>query len=101
MKGLTTRQRAVLRFVRTYQETHGFQPTVREMGTALGIRSTNGVNDHLFALAAKGYIARAGAKARALVLLKGEDGQSLTPLPAPKPTPRCCPACGCHLENTT
>src|SRR5690554_828546 len=56
MEPLTERQRAVLDFVVEYIRVHRFPPTVREIGRALGIRSTNGVSDHLKALERKGYL---------------------------------------------
>lgn len=64
--GLTKRQRAVLDFIwRTLRE-NGYPPTLREIGEELGIRSTNGVNDHLKALERKGYLSREDLKSRAL-----------------------------------
>jgi repressor LexA len=67
MEPLTERQKAVLDFVVEYIRVHRFPPTVREIGRALGIRSTNGVSDHLKALERKGFLERRGMKSRALV----------------------------------
>jgi len=39
---------------------------LREIGSHFGIRSTNGVNDHLRALEKKGYLQREDLKSRAL-----------------------------------
>lgn len=58
VRGLTDRQFAALACVAAHIRTHGFPPTLREIGAALNIGSTNGVNDHLKALTHKGYIAR-------------------------------------------
>src|SRR5205823_12275201 len=44
----------------------GYPPTLREIGEHMGIRSTNGVNDHLKALEKKGYLEREDLKSRAL-----------------------------------
>jgi len=44
----------------------GYPPTLREIGAHMGIRSTNGVNDHLRALERKGYLTREDMKSRAL-----------------------------------
>lgn len=69
MNGLTQRQEQLLRFIETYGEMHGFPPSIREMAEHMGIRSTNGVNDHLKALLRKGYVRRdGGSKSRALTL---------------------------------
>ena len=73
---LTDRQEEILTFIQRYIETQGYPPTIREIGTAFGIRSTNGVNDHLKALERKGYVARGELKSRALTVLDG--GRSAT-----------------------
>jgi repressor LexA len=64
--GLTDRQLEVLRFIATEIEERGYPPTIREIGEALGIASTNGVNDHLKALEKKGFLVRDPVKSRAL-----------------------------------
>ncbi|HEV8324183.1 MAG TPA: transcriptional repressor LexA [Myxococcota bacterium] len=63
---LTDRQEAVLDFIYTYMEKQGWPPTLREIGSYLGIGSTNGVNDHLVALEKKGYLERVPGKSRAI-----------------------------------
>jgi repressor LexA len=67
MTGLTDRQLEVLRFIVDQIEELGYPPTIREIGEALDIRSTNGVNDHLKALERKGYLTRDPVKSRALM----------------------------------
>ena len=64
--GLTDRQLEVLRFIAAEIEERGYPPTIREIGEALGIASTNGVNDHLKALEKKGFLVRDPVKSRAL-----------------------------------
>ena len=63
---LTDRQREILDFITRSITTRGYPPTLREIGTHFGIRSTNGVNDHLRALEKKGYLQREDLKSRAL-----------------------------------
>jgi repressor LexA len=63
---LTDRQRHVLDFISGSIERRGYPPTLREIGSHFGIRSTNGVNDHLRALEKKGYLHREDLKSRAL-----------------------------------
>ncbi len=78
----TDRQVEVLRQVFDYITSHGFPPTLRELGQSLRIHSTNGVNDHLVALQRKGYIVRKAMASRAIALtqegleLLGEEGTS-------------------------
>src|SRR5208337_3961250 len=66
MQGLTQRQQMVLDFIRQSIHDRGYPPTLREIGAHMGIRSTNGVNDHLRALERKGYLTREDMKSRAL-----------------------------------
>jgi repressor LexA len=69
---LTARQKAVLDFISRSIERRGYPPTLREIGEHMGIRSTNGVNDHLKALEKKGYLEREDLKSRALRPISAE-----------------------------
>jgi len=73
MQGLTKRQAQTLDFIRQSIEERGYPPTLREIGESMGIRSTNGVNDHLRALERKGYLSREDMKSRALRLVSRES----------------------------
>ncbi len=66
MQGLTSRQDQVLQYIRQSIHDRGYPPTLREIGAHMGIKSTNGVNDHLRALERKGYLTREDMKSRAL-----------------------------------
>jgi repressor LexA len=79
MQGLTKRQEQTLDFIRHSIEERGYPPTLREIGEHMGIRSTNGVNDHLRALERKGYLRREDMKSRALRLVADENGKSKPP----------------------
>ncbi|MBX3187665.1 MAG: transcriptional repressor LexA [Labilithrix sp.] len=91
MQGLTQRQQMVLDFIRQSIADRGYPPTLREIGARMGIRSTNGVNDHLRALERKGYLTREDMKSRALRptghpgvaqhLTSGSEGASNDSLP--------------------
>jgi repressor LexA len=70
MQGLTQRQEQTLDYIRQSIEERGYPPTLREIGEHMGIRSTNGVNDHLRALERKGYLRREDMKSRALKLVE-------------------------------
>jgi repressor LexA len=63
---LTDRQQEILDFISQSISERGYPPTLREIGTHFGIRSTNGVNDHLRALEKKGHLQREDLKSRAL-----------------------------------
>ena len=58
MKKLTARQREVLDYISDYICDRGYPPTIREIGDELGIKSTNGVSEHLETLWKKGYLIR-------------------------------------------
>lgn len=77
MQGLTKRQEQTLDFIRRSIEERGYPPTLREIGEHMGIRSTNGVNDHLRALERKGYLRREDMKSRALKLVEDNAAPQL------------------------
>ena len=66
MQPLTQRQEMILEFIRRSIRDRGYPPTLREIGAQMGIRSTNGVSDHLRALERKGHLRREDMKSRAL-----------------------------------
>ena len=75
MKPLTDRQHMLLDAIITYLRAHDSYPTIRELGAAMEINSTNGVSDHLKALAKKGYIERGADQARAIRVLRDTSGR--------------------------
>ncbi|HLJ58713.1 MAG TPA: transcriptional repressor LexA [bacterium] len=76
-KGLTKRQREILTYVLDSMQQRGYPPSVREIGTALGLTSSSTVHSHLAALEKKGFIHRDPSKPRAIEILK--DGASQPP----------------------
>lgn len=60
MEELPPRQRELLDFVASFTDQKGIPPTLREIGEAMGIKSTNGVSDQVKALIKKGYLERVG-----------------------------------------
>jgi len=83
-KGLTRRQREILTFVQRYADAHGYPPSVREIGQALGLTSSSTVHSHLAALARKGYLRRDPSKPRALEVLRDErevPAKKVVPVP--------------------
>lgn len=68
-KSLTARQRAIYEFIRKYTESHGYPPSVREIGNAVGLASPSTVHMHLKVLETHGYIARDPKKPRTIELL--------------------------------
>jgi repressor LexA len=66
LQPLTARQQQAFDYITHSLDERGYPPTLAEIGIVMGIRSTNGVRDHLKALERKGYLVREGAKSRAL-----------------------------------
>jgi repressor LexA len=60
------RRQKIVDFIRQYTEEHGFPPSVREIGRAVGIRSTRAVKYHLDILVQQGALERAANKARSV-----------------------------------
>jgi repressor LexA len=73
---LTRRQQQILDLIRDFLQARGMPPTRMEMAQALGLRSANAVEDHLKALARKGYIEVLRGRSRNIRLLDRSDTQS-------------------------
>lgn len=67
---LTSRQREALETFSELARGRGFCPSVREMGDALEISSTNGVSDLLRPLVRKGYLTHEPLRARSYTLTR-------------------------------
>lgn len=67
MTAPTDRELEILEFMRGYHREHGMPPTLREIGDAMGIRSTNGVRDALLSMARKGLVTHRPSIARGAV----------------------------------
>jgi SOS-response transcriptional repressor LexA len=83
----TNRQMAILQFVADRIRKYSYPPTLREIGNHMGIRSTNGVSDHLLQLEKRSLIARIGDVARGIALT--ETGWEVVGVPVGH-----CPHCG-------
>lgn len=66
---LTARQQQMLNYIEEVVTTTGVPPSIRQIGEALDIRSTNGVRSHLKALEKKGYIQRSLRTSRGIAML--------------------------------
>jgi repressor LexA len=73
-RDLTDRQRAILEVIHGHVDDHGYPPSVREIGDAVGLRSSSSVHAQLAALEDKGYLRRDPTKPRALEL--GRDPET-------------------------
>ena len=66
---LTKRQREIFDFIKRYSAQHGYPPTVRDIGKAIGLTSSSTVHAHLANLEKLGLLRRDPTKPRALELL--------------------------------
>lgn len=63
---LTEKEKAVFKYIRSSIRTDGYAPSVRDICSALGIKSTSTVHLYIKRLEEKGYIDRCGGKSRAI-----------------------------------
>jgi repressor LexA len=66
---LTKRQKEIFDYIRKYAGKHGYPPTVREIGKAVGLHSSSTVHAHLANLEKIGLLKRDPTKPRAIELL--------------------------------
>jgi repressor LexA len=93
---LTARQRRILTFIRDWVEEHGYPPSVREIGEAVGLVSPSSVAYQLKELEKKNYLRRDPNRPRAVDVRTPTD---LTPeedeaLRAARPAPAYVPLVG-------
>ncbi|MCT4633675.1 MAG: transcriptional repressor LexA [Firmicutes bacterium] len=72
-EGLTKKQTIILEYIKSVVMDKGYPPSVREIGEAVGLKSTSTVHGHLTRLEEKGYIRRDPTKPRAIEILDPED----------------------------
>jgi repressor LexA len=75
---LTGRQREIWSFLVDYVDSHGYPPTVREIGEAVGLASPSTVHAHLANLERAGLLHRDPTKPRALELVGRDRGGAAT-----------------------
>ena len=75
---LTGRQQEIWTFLVDYVDRHGYPPTVREIGEAVGLASPSTVHAHLANLERAGLLRRDPTKPRALELMGREAAVEAT-----------------------
>ena len=68
---LNKREKAIVKYIEKQIAANGYPPSVREIGKAVGLKSTATVHGYLTKLEEKGYIKKEQQKGRTLKLLKG------------------------------
>jgi repressor LexA len=82
---LTGRQREIWSFLVDYVDGHGYPPTVREIGEAVGLASPSTVHAHLANLERAGLLRRDPTKPRALELVGREREEAAAAEPPKLP----------------
>jgi repressor LexA len=72
---LTKRQQEIYDFIKRYAAEHGYPPTVRDIGKAVGLASSSTVHAHLANLEKLGLLRRDPSKPRAMELLDRVRGE--------------------------
>ncbi len=80
---LTKRQQEIFDFVKRYVGEHGYPPTVRDIGKAIGLTSSSTVHAHLANLEKLGLLKRDPTKPRAIEVLKDKARQAVAPAGLP------------------
>jgi repressor LexA len=80
---LTQRQQEIFDFVRKYVGEHGYPPTVRDIGKAIGLASSSTVHAHLANLEKLGVLRRDPTKPRAIEVLKDKAREVVAPAGLP------------------
>ena len=81
---LTARQQEIWSFLVEYVDRHGYPPTVREIGEAVGLASPSTVHAHLANLERAGLLKRDPTKPRALELVGREKPAEAAAVELPK-----------------
>jgi repressor LexA len=76
---LTKRQQEIFDYVKRYVSEHGYPPTVRDIGKAIGLTSSSTVHAHLSNLEKLGVLRRDPTKPRAIEVLKDKARSAVAP----------------------
>jgi repressor LexA len=95
-RGLTPRQRHVLACIRDSLDRRGYPPSMREIGTAVDLKSPSSVKHQLVALEKKGYLRRDPKRPRAMEIVNPDADvpQTLRDLEETGPKARYVPLVG-------
>src|SRR5205807_4924667 len=80
---LTKRQQEIFEFIKRYSARHGYPPTVRDIGKAIGLTSPSTVHAHLTNLEKVGLLRRDPSRPRALELLVDTARKAIAPSGVP------------------
>ncbi|MFJ5985520.1 transcriptional repressor LexA [Lentzea sp. NPDC092896] len=76
---LPERQQMILVAIRDWVVEHGYSPSTREIGEAVGLKSSSSVSKHLSSLEDKGYLKRGGSVTRPMDVRVFLSGAPIAP----------------------
>jgi repressor LexA len=79
VKDLSKRQKEIFDFIGRYLKQHGYPPTVREIGKAVGLHSSSTVHAHLSKLETLGVLKRDPSKPRAMEVMVERAKRAVKP----------------------
>lgn len=78
---LPVRQQRVISFLEEYLESHEYPPTLREIGRAIGVKSTSLISYYLDQLEERGYLVRQRSVSRGLRLVHRDSSREIKARP--------------------
>ena len=79
MEKLTAKQQKIYDYIQTFSAEHGYPPSVREIGAAVGLKSPSTVHFHLKGLEEAGVIIKAEGKTRAITAVHPMESAPVRP----------------------
>lgn len=80
-KGLTSKQKEIYDYIRSYTQVRGYPPSVREIAAAVHLKSPSTVHFHLKAMEAAGVLQRGTGKTRSITLVARKQAETLLQIP--------------------
>ncbi|KAF0106194.1 MAG: repressor LexA [Chloroflexi bacterium] len=77
--GLSERHRKIMEFLTKFQETHGYSPSIRQIGDSINVKSTSLVDYYLNQLLEMGYIERENRISRSIRVVQPVKAESELP----------------------
>lgn len=81
IQSLTKKQKTVYNFIKSWYTKKGYPPTIREIASHIGVRSTNAVHNYLKILYRKGFLTREDMKSRTWRPVESEESRSTVAVP--------------------
>ena len=81
IQSLTKKQKTVYNFIKSWYTKKGYPPTIREIASHIGVKSTNAVHNYLKILYRKGFLTREDMKSRTWRPVESEESRNTVAVP--------------------